>query len=68
MYDYIRNGGNITELDIEILDPVGSVLETWLIKVDGIKSINFGKCDYKEDNINIITLIFKPIDCILTNF
>lgn len=45
---------------LEMLDPTGVVLETWLIEDCLFESVNFGEVSYKDDGIAIITLMIKP--------
>ncbi len=53
------------EFKINSLDPTGVVVEQWVIRVKNVLTINFGELDYKNDSFQELTLILKPLDCIL---
>ena len=56
---------NLVEIYLDILSPSGEVVDEWLITFNQILSIDFGDCNYDNDDIQSPILIFKPIDCIL---
>lgn len=56
---------NLVEIHLEILSPTAEVVDEWLITFNQILSIDFGDCNYDNDDIQSPILIFKPIDCIL---
>lgn len=56
---------NLVEIYLDILSPSGEVVDEWLITFNQILSVDFGDCNYDNDDIQRPILIFKPIDCIL---
>ena len=56
---------NLVEIHLEILSPTAEVVDDWSITFNKILSVDFGDCDYENDDIQSPILIFKPIDCIL---
>jgi len=45
------------------LDPVGVPIEKWVIEIDSVVSVDFGNCNYSDDDLQRITLVLKPSDC-----
>jgi hypothetical protein len=45
------------------VDPTGVVVETWLVQMGVINSVDFGKCDYSSDEIQKVTMVFTPSSC-----
>jgi hypothetical protein len=41
------------------------MISSWEIIVDEIVGIDFGKFDYGDEKINMITMELKIVDCIL---
>ena len=64
---YFSNEDNrsLFEFTIELIDPVGSLVETWVIYVSEILEINFGDLTYRNDDVITPVLIIKPSKCIL---
>lgn len=59
---------DIFTFQIQSLDPVGQVVETWSVDVKELVSVDFGKYDYgvkDEDSLQIIKMILKPSNCTL---
>jgi hypothetical protein len=55
----------LVEIYLDILSQSGEVVDEWLITFNQILSVDFGDCNYDNDDIQRPILIFKPIDCIL---
>jgi len=54
------------DLQLKLLDPIGTVIELWDIKGAFIKSSNYGDLSYEDDNkINEISLTLRYDNCIL---
>lgn len=53
----------IFDIQIEILDDVGTPTERWTIGVKEVKSINFGNGDYDSTDIHQISMLIKPAYC-----
>ena len=45
------------DYNLEMLDPVGDIIESWTIKGCKILEIDFGELDYSND---------KPVECLMT--
>jgi len=54
-------------LSIQSLDPVGCVVEEWVIDIKEILNIDFGDCDYSNDDVQKIKILIKPYNCELVN-
>ena len=50
---------------IKTLDPTGVVIETWVITVSKILHADFGKFDYSDNGLKLITIILQPKNCVL---
>lgn len=53
------------EFKMRMLGPVGDVVSEWRIGVNEVASIDFGKWDWENDKVVLITLKVKPLYCIL---
>jgi len=53
------------DLQLKMLDPVGTVVELWDIKGAIITSANFGSLTYGSDDIMMIDLSLKIDNCVL---
>ena len=53
------------DLQLKLLDPVGTVVELWDIKGAIITSANFGTLDYGADDIVSVDLTLKVDNCVL---
>jgi len=60
-----KNLGDDSMFDIKnkSLDPVGVVIDEWIIKIKEILTINFGDLDYQNNDILKPYLIIKPRYC-----
>ena len=53
------------DIQLKLLDPIGTVVELWDIKGAFIKSANFGSLDYSGDEIMMIDLTLTFDNCVL---
>lgn len=53
------------DIQIKVLDPIGTVVELWDIKGAFIKSANFGDLDYSSDDLVSISLSIRFDNCVL---
>ncbi len=53
------------DVDLEMLDPTGVVVEKWIMYGCFITSANFGSLDYKSDSLADITVGLRPDRCVL---
>ena len=53
------------QVDLEMLDPTGVVVERWLLEGCFITSSNFGTLGYAQDGLATIQLTLRPDRCIL---
>jgi hypothetical protein len=66
--DFLKNNDNNNksfEMKIMMLDPIGTVIETWIIYVEKVIIINFGELDYGDESILMPFLIIKPSNCVI---
>jgi hypothetical protein len=61
----IKTDKILFEISIKTLDPVGNVVEEWIIQVEEVLNINFGNLNYADKNYQEPTLLIKPYNCIL---
>jgi len=52
-------------VDLELLDPTGVVVEKWILEGTFLTSTDFGTLDYKSDAIATITASMKMDRCVL---
>jgi len=52
------------DIDIEMLDPTGVVVEKWILQGTFITDLNFGELDYSRDDIANITASLRMDRCI----
>jgi hypothetical protein len=52
-------------VDLEMLDPTGVVVEKWRLEGTFISSANFNNLDYSSDDLADITVTLRPDRCIL---
>jgi hypothetical protein len=52
-------------VDLEMLDPTGVVVEKWILEGTFLTSADFGALDYKSDSIATITASLRMDRCIL---
>ena len=53
------------DLQLKMLDPIGTVVELWDIKGAFLTSVNFNTLDYSGDEIMMIDLTMKFDNCVL---
>ena len=53
------------DIQLKMLDPIGTVIELWDIKGAFIKSATFGSLDYGADDIMMIDLTLEFDNCVL---
>lgn len=53
------------DIELEMLDPTGVVVEKWIIQGAFITSAAFGSLDYSSEDIAEITVTLRPDRCIL---
>jgi len=53
------------DIDLEMLDPTGVVIEKWILQGTFLTDINFGDLDYSRDEIATIDCTLRPDRCIL---
>jgi len=53
------------DIDLEMLDPTGVVIEKWILQGTFLTDINFGDLDYSRDEIAFIDCTLRPDRCIL---
>jgi hypothetical protein len=53
------------DIDLELLDPPGAVVQKWRLEGTFISSANFGSLDYSSNDIADITVTLRPDRCIL---
>jgi len=60
-----QNYNEIFDLIIEIVDPIGIVVETWTIGIYDILSVDFGELSWSSDNkeISEIKMVLQPAKC-----
>lgn len=54
------------QFKLKSLDPVGETIETWNIDVEELISVDFGKCDYGNKDMQTIKVVLKPASCNLS--
>jgi len=52
-------------VDLEMLDPTGVVVEKWLLERCFITSADFGSLSYDSDKISTIAVTMRPDRCVL---
>ena len=52
-------------VDLELLDPTGVVVEKWILEGTFLTSTDFGSLDYKSDSIASITATMRMDRCVL---
>ena len=57
--------GNKKNVDLELLDPTGVVVEKWILEGTFLTSADFGSLDYKSDAIANITVSMRMDRCVL---
>jgi hypothetical protein len=52
-------------IDLELLDPTGVVVEKWILEGAWLSSVDFGSLSYSQDAIADISATLRPDRCIL---
>ena len=52
-------------IDLEMLDPTGVVVEKWLLQDTFLTDVNFNALSYSQDALSTITATLRPDRCIL---
>ena len=53
------------DIQLKMLDPVGTVVELWDIKGAQITQADFGSLDYAQDNLMTVSLTLRFDNCVL---
>lgn len=53
------------DVDLEMLDPTGVVVEKWILYGTFMTNVNFGTLDYKTDGLATITTTLRMDRCVL---
>ena len=59
------SAGYKKNVDLELLDPTGVVVEKWILEGTFLTSTDFGSLDYKSDAIASITASMRMDRCVL---
>ncbi len=52
-------------VDLEMLDPTGVVIEKWILEGTFLSSVNYGSLGYGNDGLVTIDAVLRPDRCIL---
>ena len=53
------------DVELEMLDPTGVVVEKWILKNAWLSDVNFGTLSYTDDALADITMTLRPDYCVL---
>lgn len=53
------------DIELEMLDPIGVVVEKWILQGTFLTNVDFGSLDYSSEDIAQITATLRPDRCIL---
>jgi len=53
------------DIDLEMLDPTGVVVEKWILYGTFLGDVNFGSLGYSDENLADITATLRPDRCVL---
>jgi len=53
------------DIELEMLDPTGVVVEKWILQGTFLTNANFGSLDYSSEDIAEITVTLRPDRCVL---
>ena len=53
------------DVELEMLDPTGVVVEKWILKNAFLSDVNFGTLSYTDDALADITMTLRPDYCVL---
>lgn len=59
------NDEKLFDIKIDSLDPTGFVIETWIVEVENVLTINFGELDYTVNEVEKPYMTLKIKNCIL---
>lgn len=53
------------DVELEMLDPTGVVVQKWVLKNSFLGEVNYGSLSYSDDSLADITLTLRPDYCVL---
>ena len=53
------------DVELEMLDPTGAVVQKWILKNCFITSADFGTLSYTDDGLATVDIVLRPDYCIL---
>ena len=53
------------DVELDMLDPTGVVVQKWILKNCFISDADFGELNYSQDDIATVTATLRPDYCIL---
>ena len=53
------------DIELEMLDPTGVVVQKWILKNCMVSDANFGNLSYSDDEVSQITMTIQPDYCVL---
>ena len=53
------------DLELEMLDPAGCIVQKWILKGCFLTNVEFGDLNYSQDDVATITATLRPDYCIL---
>lgn len=53
------------DIELEMLDPTGVVVQKWILKNVMLTTVNFGELSYSDDEVASISMTMRPDYCIL---
>jgi hypothetical protein len=59
------SSGYKKDIDLEMLDPTGVVVEKWILYGTFLGDVNFGSLGYSDENLADITATLRPDRCVL---
>jgi hypothetical protein len=59
------SSGYKKDIDLEMLDPTGVVVEKWILYGTFLADVNFGSLGYGDDALADITATLRPDRCVL---
>ena len=67
MNNFLHSGidGYKKDIELEMLDPTGVVVEKWILQGTFLTTLNFGELDYSRDDIANIQASMRMDRCIL---
>ena len=53
------------DVELEMLDPTGAVVQKWILKGCFLTNVDFGDLSYGQDELSTISATLRPDYCIL---